>query len=431
MSFPTTAKISKEGTIEVGGVSVEALAEKFGTPLYVIDEQTIRQKCREYNLAFQKRYPNTSFIYASKALSTLSVIKIVAEEGFGFDVSSGGELFTALKAGAKPETIYFHSNNKTTEEIEEAIDASIGIFVIDNFEELDEVSTLAIKHDTRVQILVRLNPGVEAHTHEFIQTGKIDSKFGFPQNDIPKLIEKIKAAKGVVFTGIHAHIGSQVFEADSFAKETEVLIELAIQFKKAGLDVEEINIGGGFGISYLDSDDPPSMDTFAEKITEAIINKGKAAGLDNPKLVLEPGRSIVGEAGITLYRVGSVKEIPGIRKYVAVDGGMADNPRPILYDAKYKVLVAHKAHEEEKEKVTVVGRFCESGDILFKDIELPKVKRGDLIVSFCTGAYNYSMASNYNRVPRPAMVLVNNGKAKVIVKRESYKDLVRNDILIK
>ncbi|MBU0686496.1 MAG: diaminopimelate decarboxylase [Candidatus Margulisbacteria bacterium] len=430
MSFPATAKITKEGIIEIGGVSVEVLAEKFGTPLYVMDEQTIRQKCREYRLAFQNKYPNTSFIYASKALSTLSILKIVAEEGFGLDISSGGELYTALKAGVDPETIYFHGNNKPADEITEALEAKIGRFVVDNLEELNELNMQALKRGEKANILVRLNPGVEAHTHEFIQTGKIDSKFGFPQSGIPELIKKIKAAKAINFVGIHAHIGSQIFEADSFAKETDVLIELGAKFKKEGLEVKEINIGGGIGISYVDSDDPPPIEAFAEKIAAVLIEKAEAAGLDTPKLVLEPGRSIVGEAGITIYRVGSVKHIPGIRTYVSVDGGMLDNPRPILYGAQYKVLVANRALDEEKHKQTIGGRFCESGDILFKDVHIPMVKKDDLLVVFCTGAYGYSMASNYNRVPRPAMVLVNDGKAKLIIKRETYQDLIKNDILI-
>jgi diaminopimelate decarboxylase len=430
MTFPASAKILPDGAIEVGGVSVAALAEKFGTPLYVVDEETLRQKCREYRLAFQHHYPNASFVYASKALSTLSVISIIAQEHFGVDVSSGGELYTAIKAGVNPQTIYFHGNSKSLREIKEALKLKVGRFVVDNFEELTELDEQARKQHATANILVRLNPGVEAHTHEFIQTGQTDSKFGFPQADLDHLITAIKSAKNLVFIGVHAHIGSQILDPSSFAKETEVLIGLAAKFNAAGLTIAELNIGGGIGIGYLENEEVPPIEEYAKAIAAVINEKGPAAGIGLPKLILEPGRSVVGEAGLTIYRVGAVKEVPGIRRYVVVDGGMSDNPRPIWYGAKYTVLANQYPPDAKKVAATVAGRFCESGDILFKDIMLPEVKHGDLLAAFCTGAYNYAMASNYNRVPRPAMVLVNNGQAKLIVKRESYKDLVRNDILI-
>jgi diaminopimelate decarboxylase len=279
-------------------------------------------------------------------------------------------------------------------------------------------------------IMVRLNPGIEAHTHEFVQTGKVDAKFGFPLVDMAGLIKKIKAAGSLKFLGVHAHIGSQIFDAAPFVKEVEVLVSWAAKFNQAGLAVQQIDLGGGIGVSYIDTDDAPAIEEFAAKIVPAFSQAVTEAGLSLPTLILEPGRSIVGEAGVTIYRVGAVKEIAGIRKYVIVDGGMSDNPRPILYGAQYKVLAPHHTDQEEREKVTVAGRFCESGDVLFKDIYLPKVKKGDLLAVFCTGAYNYAMASNYNRVPRPGMVLVGGGKATVIIKRETYKDLIRNDILI-
>ncbi|MFA6431651.1 MAG: diaminopimelate decarboxylase [Candidatus Margulisiibacteriota bacterium] len=416
MSLPITAKNNAQGHLEVGGCDVTQLAKEFGTPLYVVDEATLRDSCCQYVNSFKELYPNTEIAFASKALCTVGISKIIAEEGLGFDVSSGGELFTVLKAGADPKKIYFHGNNKSVQEIEEGIKAGIGRFMVDNEQEILKLNASAEKLGKDAHILIRVNPGIDAHTHEFIQTGKIDSKFGVPFEQLESFINKIKEFKRIKLEGFHAHIGSQIFDVKPFIEEVKLLLALT---KKYG--TKEINIGGGIGISYTDSDNPPAIKDFAKEIA------GVLKGETDAKLILEPGRSIVGRSGITIYTVGVIKDIPGIRKYVLVDGGMSDNPRPILYDAKYEALLGNKAGAKPEETVRVGGRFCESGDILIKEVKLPKIEPGDILVTTCTGAYNYAMASNYNRVPRPAMVIVNNGKARIIVKRESYNDLTLND----
>ena len=411
-----TGRINKKGHLEVGGCDLIDLAKEFGTPLYVMDEQTLRDRCRQYVTHFRAHYPNTEVVYASKALCTIGISKIIAGEGLGFDVASGGELFTVLKAGAEPKKIYFHGNNKSPQEIKEGLKAGIGCFVVDNEQELKTLDKLTQETGIRANILFRINPGIEAHTHEFIQTGKIDSKFGIQLSDLDRLVQTVKKMKMVELKGFHAHIGSQILEVKPFAVEAELLLQLT---KKYG--TEEMNLGGGLGIAYLDQHTPPSIEHLAKEIAK--VFKGKTMA----KLIIEPGRSIVGTAGVTLYTIGGIKDIPGVRKYVFVDGGMADNPRPILYDAKYQAKIANRPEAKKAEKVTIAGRFCESGDKLIKDIELPKVEGGDVLAVECTGAYNYSMASNYNRVGRPAMVLVNNGDAAVVVKRETYEDLIAND----
>ena len=401
------------------------LAAEFGTPLYVMDEVTLRGKCREYRTAFKNRYDNTLIIYANKALCNTAILKIIQDEGLGADVASGGELYTARKAGCNLKTVYFHGNNKTQKELLEAVELEIGRIVVDNFDELALLDRITEKLGKKIDILFRVNPGIEAHTHEFIQTGQIDSKFGINKERIPEAIKLANKSKYVNFIGLHAHIGSQIFDIKPFLAELDILCELS-----AISPVEEINIGGGLGIDYSGSDEVPTIDQFAEEVVAHFKKCCERNKLGEPRLILEPGRSIVGNAGVTLYTVGGIKEIPGIRKYVSVDGGMADNPRPILYDANYSALLANKARKPSGEKVTVAGRFCESGDKLIKDIELPRVEVGDILAVLATGAYNYSMASNYNRVGRPAMVLINNGTPTLILKRESYEDLTQNDVVI-
>jgi len=415
-NFPITAKINNKNHLEVGGCDVMDLAKEFGTPLYAMDEATLRDRCRQYLKHFRAHYPNTDIVFASKALSNIGISRVIANEGLGFDVSSGGELFTVMRAGADPRKSYFHGNNKSPREIREGLEAGIGRFVVDNEAELERIGQTAQQIGLRAHILFRINPGIEAHTHEFIQTGKIDSKFGIPRDQLDGMVAKVKGMKLVDLVGLHAHIGSQILDVKPFVAEAELLLE---QIKKYGL--EEMNLGGGLGIAYLPQHQPPAIEHFAQEIARAL--KGKTSA----RLVLEPGRSIVGTAGITLYTVGGIKEIPGIRKYVFVDGGMADNPRPILYDAKYDALIANQPAAAAQETVTLAGRFCESGDLLIKDLSLPRIAVGDVMAVACTGAYNYSMASNYNRVGRPAMVMVNNGDAAVMVKRESYEDLIAND----
>lgn len=416
MSLPLTAKTNKHGRLEVGGCDAVELAKEFGTPLYVVDEKTLRDRCRDYVDSFKQAYPNSEVAFACKALCAVGIARIAQSEGLGFDVSSGGELYTVLKAGADPQKIYFHGNNKPLQELAEGLDAGIGRFMIDNEQELGNLEKLAAAKGNRARVMVRVNPGIEAHTHEFIQTGKIDSKFGVPLDQLADFVAAVKKCKMVQLMGFHAHIGSQILDTKPFIEEAKLLLELTQKYRTS-----EIGLGGGIGISYLPEQKPPTSKEFAAGI--AGVLKGKT----DAKLIVEPGRSIVGQAGITLYTVGVVKNIPGVRKYVIVDGGMSDNPRPILYDAKYEALLANKAAAQAEETVRVVGRFCESGDILIKEAPLPAVAPGDILATTCTGAYNYSMASNYNRVPRPAMVLVNNGRASVVIKRESYDDLVAND----
>jgi len=418
-NLPDTAKIMKNGHLEVGGCDTVELAKEFGTPLYVLDEKTIRNRCQSYLKSFRKYYQNTDVIYACKALCTAAVQKLVTSEGLGLDVSSGGELFTALKAGCDVKKIYFHGNNKSKEEIKLALEAGIGRIVVDNLHELERVEEMAERIGTDADIMFRINPGIEAHTHEYIKTGTVDSKFGLPQDKIDAAVKKVREKKRINLVGFHAHIGSQILDIKPFVEETKLLLDLTLKYK-----TEELNIGGGPGIAYLSSDEPPAIEDYAKAIGSVLKDKTQA------KLVLEPGRSIVGTAGITLYTIGGIKDIPGIRKYVFIDGGMSDNPRPILYQARYDARLANKAQEPTSEKVTVAGRFCESGDILIRDINLPKVDAGDILAVLCTGAYNYSMASNYNRVGRPAMVLAGERNATLILKRESYEDLIANDVIL-
>ncbi|MFH1684644.1 MAG: diaminopimelate decarboxylase [Candidatus Margulisiibacteriota bacterium] len=418
-NLPDTAKINKKKHLEIGGCDAVELVKEFGTPLYVMDEATVRNRCRKYIDSFRKYYPNSDIAFACKALCTAGILKVIDSEGMCFDVSSGGEVYTALKTGIDPKKLYFHGNNKTKPELEMALKAGVGRIMVDTQQEINILDKLTKETRKPVEVMMRINPGISAHTHEYIKTGLIDSKFGVPRNEIDDAVKLIKSKKLISLVGFHAHIGSQIFDAKPFVDETKLLLELTNKY-----GTRELNIGGGPGIAYLSSDQPPDICAYAKKIAAVLKNKTDA------KLVLEPGRSIVGNAGITLYTVGGIKNIPKVRKYVLVDGGMADNPRPILYQARYDARIANKASLATAEKVTVGGRFCESGDILIKDINLPKVEVGDILAVLCTGAYGYSMASNYNRVGRPAMVLVNKGKATLIVKRETYDDLIANDVVL-
>lgn len=430
MNQPITSKINSKNHLDIGGCDCVNLAQEFGTPLYILDETTVRGKCREYRSAFKDKYPNTLIIYASKALCTTALLEIIKDEGLGVDASSGGELFTAKRAGINLGNVYFHGNNKTEKELEDAINWGVGQIVVDNFNELELLDKVSTKLKKKIRILFRVNPGIEAHTHEFIQTGQIDSKFGIAKENIVSAVKLSQKMKFVDFIGLHSHIGSQIFDIQGYLAEVDVLANLASDvLKETGIRIEDLNIGGGIGIDYSGKDQALSIDAFAGQIAERIKIKFKEFDLGEPKLILEPGRSIVGNAGVTLYTVGSIKEIPGIRTYVSIDGGMSDNPRPILYQAKYEAVLANKAGDNASQKVTIAGRFCESGDKLIENYDFPKVEVSDTLAVFATGAYNYSMASNYNRVPRPAMVLVNSGVPTLIIKRESYEDLVQNDIL--
>ena len=418
-NLPDTGKINKKNHLEVGGCDTIELAKEFGTPLYVLDEETIRNRCQNYLKSFRKYYPNTDVVYACKALCTAGVLKVVTSEGLGLDVSSGGEIYTALKSGCDPNKFYFHGNNKTIAELKMALEAGVGRIMVDTLQEIDNLAEITHQTGTQANIILRINPGIEAHTHEYIKTGLIDSKFGVPQNEIDDAVAAIKNIKNLNLVGFHAHIGSQIFDVKPFVDEAKLLLELT---KKYG--TSEMSLGGGFGVPYLTSDEPPPIELIAKEISAVLKDQTMA------KLVLEPGRSIISSAGITLYTVGAVKNIPKVRKYVLIDGGMSDNPRPILYQARYDAKIANKANDPMGENVTIAGRFCESGDILIKDIKLPEVSAGDILAVLCTGAYNYSMASNYNRVGRPAMVLTDKRKATLILKRETYEDLIRNDVIL-
>ena len=406
-----------KGNICVGGCDLVKLAHKYGTPLYVVDEATLRGICREYKLAFSA-YKNVKMMYASKALCNLAIARILADEGFGFDTVSAGEIYTVSKAGVDLSTVLFNGNNKSSREIELALDLKVGRFSVDNFYEAKLLNEIASKKGVIAKILLRITPGIECHTHEYIQTGQIDSKFGFDLTDVDKIIELIKNEyKNLELCGLHAHIGSQIFEVQSYKDEVKVLVEELKRINASySINMTELNIGGGLGVKYVESDNPPSVEELAEALKEV--------GDEDLTFYLEPGRSVISTSGITLYTVGSSKQVPNGRKYVAIDGGMADNPRPSMYQAEYYAEVANKPEGQDKEEVTIAGRYCESGDILIENIILPKLEAGDILCVYNTGAYNYSMASNYNRVEKPAMVLVNNSQSDMIVCRESLDDLI-------
>lgn len=425
---PSTLKINSNGNLEIGGCDLIELADKYSTPLYVIDETTLRGVMRQYKDAF-KSYPNINMMYASKALMTKAVAKIAAEEGFGFDVVSGGEIYTVHKAGIDMSKTMFNGNNKSVEEINLALELGVGRFSVDNFLELSLLNEIAKSKNKTVDILLRITPGIECHTHEYIQTGHLDSKFGFDLTQLDEAIDLImEEYKNLNLKGLHAHIGSQIFELQVYFDEVGVIYKEVKRIKdKYGIELTEINLGGGLGIKYTENDAPPSTYDIAEVIISSIEKHVKELNLHEPKIYIEPGRSIVGTAGVTLYTVGSSKQVPKGRKYVAVDGGMVDNPRPAMYQAVYCADVANKPTETDKEVVTIAGRFCESGDILIKDIELPNLEEGDVLCVYNTGAYGYSMSSNYNRVLKPAMVLVNNSQSDIIVERETYEHLVSLD----
>ena len=424
---PLTTEVNEAGNISVGGCDLKELAEKYGTPLYVIDEDTLRGVCRDHKEAF-KDCPNIKMMYASKALCTSAITRILDEEGFGFDTVSAGEIYTVYKSGVDMSKVLFNGNNKTRREIELALSVKIGRFSVDNFYEAELLNKIAEEKGVKVDILLRLTPGIECHTHEYIQTGQIDSKFGFDLNQVDNIITLIiNEYKNINIKGVHAHIGSQIFELKSFEDEVEILIkEIARINKKFGLSLDEMNIGGGLGVKYTEKDCPPDVKALAEAVTNAMHRHS----VKIPAIYLEPGRSIISTSGVTLYTVGSSKEVNidgKIKRYVAVDGGMADNPRPSMYQAEYTADVVNKPNFQKNEKVTIAGRYCESGDILINEIALPNLEPGDIICVYNTGAYNYSMASNYNRVEKPAMVLVKSSQSDIIVNRESLDDLIIRD----
>ena len=425
--------VNDRGHLTIGGADTLELAAQFGTPLYAFDETQIRSTCRRYKASIEKYYGGYGRpAYASKAFCCKEMCRIAASEGMGLDVVSSGELYTALAAGFPAENIYFHGNNKTPEELAYAIRSGVGHIVADNIAELDILEQLASAANAHQKVLFRVKPGVDAHTHDFVKTGCIDSKFGFAL-ETGEAFESIRRAASLsclVVEGIHCHIGSQIFDIDPFELAAERMLGLAAKVRdELGFEMETLNMGGGIGIKYLQTDDPQSYEIFLERISSAIEANCAKHNLKKPFLVIEPGRSIVAPAGITIYKVGAVKEIPGIRTYVSVDGGMTDNPRYALYQSKYDMMIANKATETKSQSVTVAGRCCESGDLLGEDVPLQKAQVGDTLAVLATGAYNYSMASHYNRVPKAAVVMIGeNSEPRVIVKRESYEELLRSDI---
>ena len=427
-----TTKINDRGHLEIGGCDVTDLKQQFGTPLYIVDEALVRQRAREYVEAFKQSGLRFQVAYASKAFSIKAMCVLAEQEGLSLDVVSDGELFTALEAGFPAERIHFHGNNKTDEEINMAIDANIGCFVVDNFIELYRLDELAAAKNVTVKVLLRITPGVEAHTHDYISTGQTDSKFGFDLGNGSAEQAVVAASKlaNIHLLGIHSHIGSQIFEVEGFKMAVERIAQFAVAIRdNHSIMFEVINVGGGFGIRYVEGDTPLPVATYVNAITDSLKENFTEADYTWPEIWVEPGRSMVGDAGTTLYTVGTQKNIPGVRKYVAVDGGMTDNPRPALYQSKYEAVLANRANEEATEVVSIAGKCCESGDMLIWDLKLPEVQRDDLLAVFCTGAYNYAMASNYNRIRRPAVVFVKDGQADLVVQRETLENIVCNDVV--
>ncbi len=424
------ATVERKENLFIGGCDTVELTKKYGTPLYVVDETTLRNICHDYKNAF-KSYPHTRMMYASKALCTSAIVKILDEEGFGFDTVSIGEIHTVLNSGVELSHVLFNGNNKTERELDYAIKNGISRISVDNFYEIDLVSKVAGRYNKTVDVLLRISPGIECHTHEYIKTGQLDSKFGFDLSQLDEAVTSILTRhQNIKIRGLHAHIGSQIFEPSCFHDEIDVLTQTLGEIStKYNIVLDEINIGGGIGVKYVDSDLPPSINEIADVIIESLDKHIAKYNIEPPTLYIEPGRSIISTSGVTLYTIGSMKQVPNMTKYVTVDGGMADNPRPSMYQAEYLAEVANKVDETQTEKVTIAGRYCESGDILIKDIMLPKLSTGDILCVYNTGSYNYSMASNYNRVEKPAMVLVNNSQSDIIVKRETLDDLVSHDVV--
>ena len=424
--------VNAAGHLTVGGVDTLELAKEYGTPLYVMDEQVIRNSLKLFHDSMNKFYNGNGEVhYASKAFSCMEMCRIVASEGDGLDVVSIGELYTAVKAGFPMEKIGFHGNNKTDEELEYAVEVGVGHIIVDNISELHRLEKIAEKTNAQPKIMFRIKPGIDAHTHDFVKTGQIDSKFGFAL-ETGEAIEAVKEAiscKNVSLYGIHCHIGSQIFDIAPFEEAAKVMLSFIAQIKaETGYVIKGLNLGGGFGIKYTEKDDPVPFETYLERVSGVVKIECEKLGLSLPKMFIEPGRSIAGPAGITLYTVGSRKEIPNIRTYVSVDGGMADNPRYILYGSEYDAVVANKAAMERNERVTIAGKCCESGDLIGENMPLQHAESGDIIAVCATGAYNYSMSSNYNRLQKPAVVFVNKGVSRIAVRRETLEDIIGNDV---
>ena len=420
------------GILYFDGCNTVELAKKYGTPLYVLSETAIVKKCSDIRDTFLNKYKKTRAAYAAKAFLTPAMCKIIEREGLCIDVVSGGEMYTAIKAQFPAERIEFNGNNKSIEEIEMAIDYNLGRIIVDGLDELSLIEKVCKEKGKKTNILYRITPGVKSDSHDYIVTGKKDSKFGIPLDSeiIFPAIEQAIKSELVNFMGLHFHVGSQLNDNSSHLKALEITLNIIKEiYLRYGFITPEINVGGGFGIQYTNEDDRRSYSYFLDPLMEGIEGFSKELNIERPEVVIEPGRSIVGEAGITLYTVGTIKEIPGLRKYVSVDGGMTDNIRPALYHAKYMGIAANKASEMKSDIVTICGKCCESGDILIKDVQVAPLDRGDIFAIFTTGAYGYSMANNYNKNPLPAVVLIKDGKSEIIVRRQSYEDMIKNEVI--
>jgi len=427
----TNISVNNNGNLTFAGQDTTLLAKEYKTPLYLLDEKRIREKCRTYINAMKKHFGEKSFpLYASKALSFKGIYKIVSEEGMGVDVVSGGEIFTAFKAGFPMDKVYFHGNSKSVDEISLAIEKGVGFFVADSREELEEINSLAGKKGIKQKILLRLTPGIDTHTYEAVRTGQVDSKFGtaIETGQASEITKFALSLENIDLQGFHCHVGSQVFDGQSFCDSADIMLDFISHVKnETGYTASILNLGGGYGVRYVESDPVLDIEKSIGEVAVHIKNKCKENGLEMPAILMEPGRSIVADAGLTLYTVTSVKTITGYKSYVAIDGGMTDNPRYALYGSKYSTCIANRANEKADFLCTIAGKCCESGDVIAEEIMLQKPVKGDILAVMVTGAYNYSMASNYNRVPRPPIVLLNEGESKIAVKRETYEDIIRND----
>ena len=429
--FPVTAEVNDRDHLVLGGCDSADLASEFGTPLYVYDETTLRRACQEYVGEFGRRYPGTKIVYACKAFINQALARLFDEEGLGLDVVSGGELAVARAVDFPPERVYFHGNNKAPAELAMALDYGIGCIVVDSFQELDLLDELAGSRSRVQEVLVRVSPSVNPHTHEYTTTGILDSKFGFSieTGDAERAVRQALEARNLDVLGLHFHLGSPIFELEPYSIAVDTVLTFATRFQGDGLRLREFGVGGGFAIGYVRTQPPPAVGDYAEVITSTLKRRASDLGLGEPRLVVEPGRSITGPAGVALYTVGAIKDIPTVRKYVSVDGGMGDNIRPALYDAQYEAVLANRMSDESRETVTLAGKFCESGDVLIRDASLPAMGAGDLVAVPSAGAYAPSMASNYNLNPRPAIVMVRDGHARLIRRRETFEDMMLCDVL--
>jgi diaminopimelate decarboxylase len=420
-----------EGHLEIGGCDALDLAREFGTPLHALDGGRLRANLTAYRDAFARHVPDGRPLFASKALCVVATCQLAHEAGLGLDVASGGEIYTALAAGLPAGDLVFHGNNKTPDELQYGLEVGVGRIVVDNFDELDLLEDLTARLDRAADVWLRLTPGIEPHTHKAIVTGAVDTKFGFGIHDgtADRALRRVLEIRGLRLRGFHSHIGSQILELEPFVLNARTMTEYAARARaQFAYTAEELNLGGGLGIRYQLGDRPPEIEAFVRSVAQTVRDTSRRVDMPVPKLFLEPGRSIVGPAGVTLYTVGAIKEIPGVRTYVSVDGGMYENPRPALYGARYEAVLASRPDAEATQTVALAGRCCESGDVLIWEARLPSARRGDLVAVFSTGAYTYSMASNYNRFPRPAVVLAEGGQARVIVRAETYADLLRLDV---